>query len=404
MPLEPVPPPSPVGKSSPPPKHRCDCSSATHCYNIPISQISHHFHFVPKTFIDMVFFPPAIPAWVLRHVKAHPPTWTLTLRAGPWAGTILTVPMVPIHCSSNSHKAVKWLVSTFHLFKGSLNRSALTAEGKVASPLVHVFQNNMLLHISAQLQLYDHIQPTPKPGPRAPPTLPSPPTDKSAMCPPLKQHASCSAEIATLHAEIADLRKKIAEVLDHPPPPSPCTILATVLKPPHSCPSSPTSSSLTSIRSDMAHPDHPWLQEVLDHAQCPPFIRSIDSSMSPYFVTGGGNMPEDMHQVVQLLSLTRTKPCYIGIDSNGDLQVAIKVPAATIHSALAMSSAWHVTTFPDPPRPSWLPPCTDPHSLPFSLQRPVLQGWPTPPVSSNCPARIERVSFIHSPRYTHTQL
>ena len=98
----------------------------------------------------------------------------------------------------------------------------------------------------------------------------------------------------------------------------------------------------------MAHPDHPLLQEVLDHAQCPPFVRSIDSSMSPYFITGGGNMPEDVHQVVQLLSPTRVKPCYIGINSNGDLQVASKAPAAIIHSALAMSSTWCVTTCPEP--------------------------------------------------------
>ena len=58
------------------------------------------------------------------------------------------------------------------------------------------------------------------------------------------------------------------------------------------------------------------------HTKCPPFIRSIDSSMSPVFVTGGGSVPEDMQQVIQLLSLSGPTSCYIGIDSNGDLQVA----------------------------------------------------------------------------------
>ena len=99
----------------------------------------------------------------------------------------------------------------------------------------------------------------------------------------------------------------------------------------------------------MAHPDHPWLQAVLDHANCPPFIRSINSSMSPFFVTGGGSVPEDVQQVVQLLSLTGPTSCYIGIDSNGNLQVARKAPAAIVHSALAMPRDWRITTHPDPP-------------------------------------------------------
>ena len=147
MPLDPVPPPSPMGKSHPPPNHWCDCSNATHCCDIPISQIGRRFHFILKMFVDTVFFPLTIPTWVLCYGKAHPPTWTWKLRAG----TVLSVSTVPIHCSSDAHKAVKWLVFIFHLFKGSLSRSALTVDGKVASPLVWVYQNNMLLHIGAQM-------------------------------------------------------------------------------------------------------------------------------------------------------------------------------------------------------------------------------------------------------------
>ena len=136
-----------------------------------------------------------------------------------------------------------------------------------------------------------------------------------------------------LCAEIEALRKKLAEFLEHPSPPSPHTILATVLKPPQPCPSPPaSSSSLMSIRSSMAHPDHPWLLAVLDHTQCPPFIKSVDSSMLPFFVKGSASGSEDVQQVVQLLLSTRTNSCYIGIDSNGDLQVAKKAPAAITHS------------------------------------------------------------------------
>ena len=83
MPLEPVPPPSPMEKLSPPLKHRCNCSSATCCCDIPISQIGRHFHFIPKTFINMVFFPPAIPTWVLCLVKAHPPHLDLNTQGWP---------------------------------------------------------------------------------------------------------------------------------------------------------------------------------------------------------------------------------------------------------------------------------------------------------------------------------
>ena len=241
-------------------------------------------------------------------------------------------------------------------------------------PLVRVYQNNMLLHIGAQLRLHDRLHPT-KPGAGAPAPHPSPPTKKAALPPPPKQHASCSAEIAALCVEIEDLRKELAWVPEHPHPPSPCTILASVLKPPQPHPSSPTSSSLTSIRSGMAHPDHPWLQVVLDHASCPPFIRSIDSSMSPFFVTGGGSVPEDVQQVVQLLSSTGPTSYYIGVDSNGDLQVARKAPAAIVHSALAMPRDWRITTHPDPPPPpdrsAVLAP-TYPHLVYSALSS---QGW-----------------------------
>ena len=33
------------------------CSTATRCCDIPISQIGHRFHYVPKTYINTVFFP-----------------------------------------------------------------------------------------------------------------------------------------------------------------------------------------------------------------------------------------------------------------------------------------------------------------------------------------------------------
>ena len=335
----------------------------------------------PKGIHQYGFLSPRRPhLGAMLHQSTPPPTWTWKLRSSPRAGTVLSIPTVPIHCANNAHKAVKWLVSTFHLFKGSLSRSALTVDGKVAPPLVHVYQNNMLLHVGAQMRLHDRLYSTSKPVSGARSFCPSPPTSKTTLCPLPTQHTLCSTKIVALCAEIADLQKKITEVLEHPLPSSPHTILATVLKPPQSRPSSPTLSSLMSIRSGMAHLDHPWLQVVLDHAQCPPFMRSIDSSMSPCFITGGGSMPKDVQQVIQLLSLTRTTLCYIGVDSNGDLQVAKRAPVEIIHSVIAMPRNWHVTTHPDPPLLLIITLRVGPCSLPFSSQCPVLQGWLPPPI------------------------
>ena len=317
-----------MGKSAPP-KHHCDCSNATRCCDIPISQIGCQFHYVPKTFVDMVFFPPAIPAWVLRHIKAHPLTWMWKLHAG----TVLMVPMVPIHYPSNAHKAVRWIVSIFHLFKSSLHSSSLTPDGRVLPPLVRIYQNNMLIHIAGQQQLYDRLHPT-QPEPEVTPPHPGkPPPSKTPLPPPPKQHTTCTAEIAALRAEIEALRKKMAELLKHQAPPSPCTILAMApipTQPP------PPPLSTTSVRSCTAHPDHPWLQQVLDHKHCPPFIKSVDSGMAPRLRY---TIPEDVQQVLQVQSST-FPPVYVGIDSNGDLQVAREADGNLVTISIVMPSGW----------------------------------------------------------------
>ena len=53
----------------------------------------------------------------------------------------------------------------------------------------------------------------------------------------------------------------------------------------------------------IAHPDHMWLQPVIDHEHAPPFICQINSSMVPIFSHA---MPNDVQRV----------------DSNGDLHVS----------------------------------------------------------------------------------
>ena len=255
-----------MGKSTPSSKRQCNCREATRCCDIPISQIGKRFHFIPKAFVDMVFFSPAIPAWVLCHIKAHPPTWMWTLRAGPRAGTTLTVPIVPIHCASDAHRAVQWLVSIFHIFKGSLQAESSIAitDERVISPLVRIYQNNMLLHIDAQMHLYDCLyplkdlqeestlpQPQPQPCVRPPQTRT---TNTPAPQPPPSKHALCSAKIVALHAELDVLHKKLDASLEHPSPPSPYTILAMAPSPSH--PSHPSPSTSASVQSCTDHPDH----------------------------------------------------------------------------------------------------------------------------------------------------
>ena len=280
--------------------------------------------------------------------QGPPPTWTWMFRASPRAGTTLTVPTVPIHCASNAHRAVRWLVSVFHTFKGSLRADASlsTADGKVLPPLVCIYQNNMLLHLDAQMRLYERLHPAkdtetrattaqPQPQPQPQPHAGAHP--KASATPPTstpQKHASCSAEIVALRAEIALLRERLDAMLEHPTPPSPCTILVAVPVTPH--PSSPPSSTTGLVRSRTAHPDHQWLQGILDHQHCPPFLTSVDLSMVP---TIRYAIPEDVQQALQVQS-RGNPPMYIEIDSNGNLQVASKVDGDLITMSVVMPLGW----------------------------------------------------------------
>ena len=176
------------------------------------------------------------------------------------------------------------------------------------------------------------------------PSHPRSPTSKTAPPPPPKQHATCLAEIAALRAEIEALRRKMAELLEHQPPLSPHTILTMApvpTQPPH-----PPPSSVALAQSRTAHPDHPWLQHVLDHKHCPPFIKSIDSTMVPCLRYA---IPDDVQQVLQVQSQT-FPPIYIGIDSNSDFQVAREADGDLITVSIAMLLEW------SPHSPFTLPP------------------------------------------------
>ena len=160
MPLEPQPPPSPVGKTHSPVKHACSQSSP--CM-IRLSEVGKCFHAFPKGFFKVRFAPPAVPRSVLQYLAKSPSTWTWTTRAGPRAGKSFQVPTVPTSCSGDSPRAVQWVVSIFHTFKPQLVPQAINPEtGRVTPSYVKLYQNNMLVHLrSQQAQLRARSKPSP---------------------------------------------------------------------------------------------------------------------------------------------------------------------------------------------------------------------------------------------------
>ena len=167
MPLEPLPPPSPVGKPSPPLKHVCSPSSPC---QIRLSEVGKRYHAFPKGTFKARFAPPAIPRLVLQFLAKTPPTWTWTTRAGPRASKSFSVPSVPTACSRDSLKAIQWIISIFHAFKAQLVPQALSQEtGRVLPDYVKLYQNNMLLHFrSQQAQSRATSKPTPSQTNRPP--------------------------------------------------------------------------------------------------------------------------------------------------------------------------------------------------------------------------------------------
>ncbi|KAI6021286.1 hypothetical protein EDC04DRAFT_2607182 [Pisolithus marmoratus] len=125
MPLEPVPPPSPHGKNTSPPKHHC---SSTDPCSIRLSDIGKWYHSFPKGTFKARFSPPAAPRFVLKHLTTHPLTWTWTTKEGPNKGRSFQVPTIPIVCEKAAPKAIHWIVAVFHSFKTHLNPVALDSE------------------------------------------------------------------------------------------------------------------------------------------------------------------------------------------------------------------------------------------------------------------------------------
>jgi hypothetical protein len=170
MPLEPLPPPSPRGKTShkpnPPEKHKC---MANQPCPILLSDIGRVFHTMPKGYLKLRYSLPSLPKFVMDHYNAHPFSWSWTTRSGPNEGKSFSVPHIPTHCKKSDHRAVRWTVDLFHSFKAHLSPAALDEKGRVLKPIVRIFRNNMLIHYHRQSALSKAA------STRAPPPLPNPP-------------------------------------------------------------------------------------------------------------------------------------------------------------------------------------------------------------------------------------
>lgn len=88
---------------------------------------------------------------------------------------------------------------------------------------------------------------------------------------------------------------------------------------PNDPPSPPSStSSMSMVEESKSHPNHQWLQPILDHRHSPAFIKRIDSSMVPLYSYA---MPDNVQQIMAV-AYPKASPRYLGVDFNGDLRVS----------------------------------------------------------------------------------
>ena len=95
------------------------------------------------------------------------------------------------------------------------------------------------------------------------------------------------------------------------------------------------------VQEGIAHPDHRWLQAVIDNHYCPPTFHHINSSMVPSYPLV---IPEDVQQVLQVIYEADVR--FVGFDSNGDLCVAVQSPAELIIAAIVIQAG---APLPPPP-------------------------------------------------------
>ena len=133
-------------------------------------------------------------------------------KASPNAGKSFFTLTVLISCGKNSLKAIQWMASIFHAYESQLTAQALHPKtGQVLPSYVKQYQNNMLLHLCAQM---------------ANTRLTHPPTHSvicSEQSPPnyVAQIIELCVGIAALHLEFEALQFTHKASPDPPPPTHP---------------------------------------------------------------------------------------------------------------------------------------------------------------------------------------
>ena len=238
------------------------------------------------------YTPPAIPKSVLDHFATHPFTWSWTTKSGPNAGKSFPVPYIPTFCRKSDNQSVRWTVDLFHSFKAHLSPQLLDAKGRVPTPLVRIYQSNMLIHFHRQAS---SIKQLPKPA-SIPPPPPPPPKQRGPADPPAKP----TTELERLRAEVTRLRKWVADLLSRhqasPPIPS-ISPLRPPPRGPYSSPPDPATLSDPWCPTVPGFPDQPRFQRLLDHPSCPVFVRSICTTST---LTHVDFVPEDATQLCQV--------------------------------------------------------------------------------------------------------
>ncbi|KIM55470.1 hypothetical protein SCLCIDRAFT_30329 [Scleroderma citrinum Foug A] len=101
---------------------------------------------------------------------------------------------------------------------------------------------------------------------------------------------------------------------------------------------------MSSMQESMSHPQHSWLQPILDNEHCPPLFKHIDSSMIPIY---SHSIPDDVQAVLNV-QYPKESPRFLGFDSNGDLRVSAQAPHELIQLVLWATPQWPIP----PPIPS----------------------------------------------------
>ena len=235
-----------------------------------------------------------------------------------------------------NYVAVQWLVSTFHAFKAILTPMALDVKTRRVLPAyVKLFQNNILVHLAQQS--CSQVSPPPAPKSRA---LPGPPPPPSAP----------RAEVAALRSELVALRAKFKEFKSlyksssskgSSSLSSPSEVHTALTVVPAHPPSPSSSSTMSIVQERTSHPQHTWIQPILDHLHCPAFFLHVDSSMVPIHSHA---LPDDVQQSIMVM-YPKESPRQLGFDSNGNLCVAGSGPGGNVIVCISVDE-----TFPLPPQ------------------------------------------------------